>query len=148
MTAVVIMACVVNIGFAIRYTNPAKGPEANGLTQRYGELHDRLAETSRVAYFSDNTVNFVGARFAMAPVVLDIRYVDFRLGDRVVSRFDLDGLVEDAVNGRPVDVVGDFSDPKRLHAFVRELRRVARKRNVDVGVIWRRDGLILVAVGG
>jgi len=148
MTAIIIAVCVVNVGFAIRYSNPAKGPRAHDLTRRYSELHTRLAETSRVAYVSDNTANFVGARFALAPVVLDISYVDFRLGDRVISKFDLDDLVENAANDRPVDVVGDFSDPKRLEAFVRELRGTAAPRNVEVVVSWRRDGLILLVVGG
>lgn len=108
----------------------------------------RLAETARVAYLSDNTGSFVGARFALAPVVLDIRYVDYRLGDRVVSSFDFDGLVEHAANNGRLEVVGDFSDPTRLRACVRELRRAARARDVEVVVRWRRDGLILLSVGG
>ncbi len=148
MTAVVVTVCVINVALAIRYSDPAKGPKAHDLTRRYGELHTRLAGTTRVAYFSDNTANFVGARFALAPAVLDIRYVDFRLGDRVISKFDLDGLVENAVNNRPVDVVGDFNDPKQLEAFVRNLRSAAMPRNVEVVVNWRRNGLILLAVGG
>jgi len=148
MTAIIIAVCVVNVGFAIRYSDPAKGPKVHDLTRRYSEIRTRLAETSRVAYVSDNTANFVGARYALAPVVLDIRYVDFRLGDRVITKFDLDGLVENAVNDRPVEVVGDFSDPRRLEAFVRELRGAAKPRNVEVVVRWRRNGLILLVVGG
>lgn len=148
MTAIVIAVCVVNVGFAIRFSDPARGPRADDLTRRYGELHTRLAETTRVAYLSDNTESFVGARFALAPVVLDIRFVDFRLGDRVVSSFDLDGLLDSAVNDPPAEVIGDFSDPARLRAFVRELRRAARARGIEVVVKWRRDGLILLSVEG
>lgn len=147
LTATIIAACVVNVGFAIRYTNPAKGPDVHDLSARYGELHSRLAEIPRVAYFSDGAARFVGARYALAPVVLDIRYVDSEIGDRVIRRYDLGALVDDATAGPPVDVVGEFSDPHLLESFVRDLQRAASSRGVEVVVSWRRDDLVLLEVG-
>jgi hypothetical protein len=146
--AIVIAVCLVDLGFAISLATPTAGPTADDLNRRYGELHERLDGVARVAYFADTPVRFVGARYALAPIVLDIRYVDFKIGDRVIRNFDLDALVEDAAEGRPLVVLGEFSEENRMAVFTDDLARAASSRGIEAVETWRSDGLILLKIGG
>ncbi len=109
---------------------------------------ERLDGVARVAYFADTPNRFVGARYALAPVVLDIRYVDYKIGDRVIRNFDLDALVEDAADGRPLIVLGEFGEERRMAVFTDDLTRAASSRGIEAVETWRGDGFILLKIGG
>ncbi len=146
--AVVAVACLVNIGIAVDFTRHITGPKPGELERRYGFARQHLSGVTRVAYVSHQGGRFVNARYALAPTVLDPRYVRFDRAEGIVVGFDLETMVDTATHLQPLVVMCDFEDTRALSDFLSGLAGEAEGRGIEHRLIQQRGGLALVSLGG
>jgi hypothetical protein len=145
--AAVYVVCLVNVVIGVVATNGLDGPTVESLERRYGDLKRHLDGVARVAYVSDDGTYFLGARYALVPTILDIRYVELRPDSLSVVGFDHEAIVEDALLEPGLKVVCEFKRPIGLAAFEDELSLAAKVRGLEVARMYRSGGLGLLAVG-
>ena len=140
--------CLVNAGIAIDFTRRLNGPRPESLDRRYGDIRQQLDGVERVAYASDSTNRFLGARYALAPTILDISYIELRREDRSITGYRLDAIADEAQSDPPLRVVCDFSSSDSFSTFVDDLSAVAAERGLRVEVTQRAGSIGLLSVGG
>ena len=140
--------CLVNAGIALDFTRGVKGPRPDSLEQRYSDFRELLDGEARIAYVSDRTVWFVGARFALVPTILDISFVDYRLEDNSITGYDLQAMVNASISDPPLVVLCEFSSGKTFDGFLDELSAAAIERGIQLEVTHRAGSRGLLTVGG
>jgi len=140
--------CLVNAGIAIDFTRRLNGPRPEALEQRYGDLRILLDDVKRVAYISDSAAYLLGARYALAPTILDISSIEFRREDSSITGYRLDAIVEDALSDPPLQVLCEFDSAVGFRSFADDLSAAAAHRGLRVEVTHRAASMILLSVGG
>jgi len=143
----VFVVCLFNAVVAVDFTRHLDGPQPGDLEDRYAGFREKLAGVARACYISGDRWRFLNARYALAPTILDPRFVEIDFDTRSIAGFDLDALAGQAAANAPLSVLCDFGNTKALDAWMDRFSVVIEKRDLGLRVIETRDGLALLSVG-
>jgi hypothetical protein len=148
VVAATLLGCLVNAVISVGLTRRLDGPQPAAIDDRYGGLRSELAGVARAAYVSDARWRFLEARYAVVPTVLDPRFVELDLEARTIAGFRVEAMAEAAATGPGLVVLCDFDRRAGLETFRIELETAARRRGLELRVVFT-DGLVtLLEIGG